>query len=224
MIPDLLRDSRRRVKTKRGQRRKKSLARLGRRLRVEALEERTLLATFAWAVGADGFWNEPANWAVNGAPNTDEQLPGDDDDVVISLFGVDVKVTYPSQFVTINNLTNSERLEILGGVLTIDNTLTLSGGTLAGAGDVDVANLIWNGGTMSGSGTTTVRTGGTLQVVGGTLDERTLDNKGAGIWTGKGNIRAINGAVFDNYGTLDLKSDAFYSHFDLTGATPKFNN
>ena len=88
------------------------------------------------------------------------------------------------------------------------------------SGDVDVVDLFW-GGTMTGSGATTVT--GTLDVAGGTIDGRTLDNRGAGIWTGI-DVRAKNGAIFNNYDVLDLQVNGDYYHINNEGATPIVNN
>ncbi len=67
----------------------------GRRLhqRIEALEDRTLLATVAWDGGGDGSsWKDPMNWA-------NDELPGLADDVVVgSQFAGDTIRIFPDPF------------------------------------------------------------------------------------------------------------------------------
>ncbi len=64
-------------------------------------------------------------------------------------------------------------------------SLTLSGGTLTGAGTLDVSeSLSWMGGTMSGSGATVLESGSTGSINPGSggsaaLTERTLTNRGS---------------------------------------------
>ena len=74
--------------------------------------------------------------------------------------------------------------------------MTITGGT------------IWSGGAMSGSGSTVAAAGLTLSGSGNKdLDERTLVNQAAAVWTG-GNFRNGNGFVFDNSGSFDIQTDA----------------
>ncbi|MBX3376063.1 MAG: hypothetical protein KF678_03560 [Phycisphaeraceae bacterium] len=74
--------------------------------------------------------------------------------------------------------------------------MTLSG-TLAGAGDVTITGtLSWTGGSMSGAGSTTVASGGTLSLTGaGRNLSRVLRVGGAGTWSA-GDV-TFNGGVLD---------------------------
>jgi hypothetical protein len=103
------------------------------RLRVELLEQRWLL-TINWvgtAGGGDGQnWSDPLNWS-GGA------LPGPQDDVTITL--VAGTINHAAGNDSIKSLHSSDPLNLSGGSLTVsgivevDNTFTMSGGTLAGA-------------------------------------------------------------------------------------------
>jgi hypothetical protein len=94
------------------------------------------------------------------------------------------------------------------------SSVTLSGGTLSGVGDVAVQGLLtWTGGTMSGQGQTDAN--GSLALSGNNnkgLDGRTLNNAGAAIWSGTGNLSGSNGAVLNNLfgATFDVQGDATF--------------
>jgi phage baseplate assembly protein gpV len=91
--------------------------------------------------------------------------------------------------------------------------LTFTSGTITGTGVVTVEGTVnWTGGTMSGAGNTV--SNGTLNVSnanffgGPTLDGRTLVNNGTAVFTGTGNFGITNGAVFDNEGTFLAQANA----------------
>jgi hypothetical protein len=118
-------------------------------------------------------------------------------------------------------------LTVSGGTINFDvnvnlSALTLSGGALSGVGDVTVAGLLtWTGGTMSGHGQTDANGG--LVISGNNnkvLDSRTLNNAGAGIWSGTGNVANSNDAVFNNLAgaSFDVQGDATF------GGGARFNN
>src|SRR5262245_3841678 len=100
-------------------------------LRLEALEDRTLLAVVRWINPAGGEWNVPGNWNTGA-------LPGPDDDVVIDVPGAAVTVTHPAGASSILSLVSNEKLTLSGGTLRVggsaqvNNTFTLANGTLAG--------------------------------------------------------------------------------------------
>jgi hypothetical protein len=91
--------------------------------------------------------------------------------------------------------------------LTGSGNLALVGGTLAITGNVARSQMTWSGGTMSGSGTTTIQAGGTLAIDGNysdkTLSDRTLANAGTVTWSdyyihgsGTATINNLAGAIF----------------------------
>jgi hypothetical protein len=134
-------------------RRRPSLAQ--RRLWLEALEDRILPATITWNNASGGSWSIPGNWDLN-------RLPAAGDDVVINLAGV--TVTHSSGSDSVQSVTLSSTA-----------ALTLSGGRLSIAGNLQsTSNVKLSGGTLQGA---TVTAGTTLvgTTSGGTLDGVTLD-------------------------------------------------
>lgn len=90
--------------------------------------------------------------------------------------------------------------------------LTIASGTLTGAATLKVSgSLVWNGGTMSGTGVTVLGSSSTASVSTPNygeviLDTRTLRNQGTFTWT-KGAIRGFNGALIDNSGTFRANAE-----------------
>ena len=91
--------------------------------------------------------------------------------------------------VTINVINSAATLQIISGTFIISadsvvSNLTLSGGTLTGAGTLTVTGLTqWSGGNMRGSGKTLALGG--LSVTESTVKEletRTLENAGAAVF------------------------------------------
>src|SRR5262245_20907545 len=98
---------------------------------MEQLEDRILLAPVTW-IGGSGDWNDGANWS-NGVG------PGQDDDATIDVAGI--TVTHSTGSHTVKSLTINDPLTLSGGTLTVAETLeaqsgnaiSLAGGTLANA-------------------------------------------------------------------------------------------
>jgi filamentous hemagglutinin family protein len=127
---------------------------------------------------------------------------------------------------------------LAGGTANLDTDVTLtnlnlSGGHLAGSGNVTVQGaMTWNlDGTMSGSGTTLIESGATLTVSGlysamGLGDTRTLINRGSA--TVSSNIKTLASAgqkTIINEGSWDITNDADVLY--LSTATDRsivFNN
>ncbi len=111
----------------------------------------------------------------------------------------------------------------LNSALTAAN-VTLSGGTLGGTAALTVTNMLdWTGGTMSGSGGTTLAATAALSISGAgtkTLAGRTLNLNGSTTWTGTGNLSVSSATTINNAGTFNIQTDA-----DTTGAGAlTFNN
>ena len=107
-------------------------------------------ATVTW-VGGSGDWDMATNWS-SGAE------PGPDDDVVIGS-GPTITVTHSTGADTVNSILSQQALVVSGGSLTVsstiqvNNTFTLSGGTIAIATILQGTNgagLIVSGGTLDG--------------------------------------------------------------------------
>src|SRR5690348_15147450 len=150
-------------------------------------------ADLVW-IGGTGNWNVAGNWSPAVVPTAT-------DNAWITNDGA-YSVTVPAgSTATVGSLT-------LGGAsgsqtLAIDRaTLTLNGdsrvnanGQLAwlvsqsivtGAGNLTVAGTLnWANGTMSGTGATTINSGGVVAIgSGGVTLGRTLNNSGSGSWSG----------------------------------------
>lgn len=87
--------------------------------------------------------------------------------------------------------------------------------------------LRWTGGTMEGTGKVIIPATAQLVLNGGNhknLRERTIDNLGTTTWTGTGDFRFGDGAVFNNLAgaVFDVQNNEPISN--LGGAAPQFNN
>ena len=91
--------------------------------------------------------------------------------------------------------------------------LAIATGAIDGTGNLTVTGALdWTGGSMQGTGTTTIPSGAALNITGdaGKLLNRTLNNAGTTTWAGAGGVYFGDTAVFNNQagGTFDLTSDA----------------
>jgi hypothetical protein len=135
------------------------------RLTVECLEDRALLAAYLWdGGGGNALWSNPANWNVGGsnpivAPGLTD---GVRDDVTIDLPGtytvtLDVDITDTAASDPLGSLT----LNAAGVTLASDrHTLTVDGATNIMAG-----TILWDRSVLTGNGSLTVATDGTLSVL-----------------------------------------------------------
>ncbi|HUG10433.1 MAG TPA: hypothetical protein VMM36_05445, partial [Opitutaceae bacterium] len=154
--------------------------------------DETTEATITW-LGGSGEWSAGANW-IGGV------APGAGDTAVVS-----------SGTVTISE----------GTVISVAG-FTLSGGTLNGAGQLNITGLFtWTIGTMTGTGTTHVAVGGTYSIEGGNTrvlgETRQFVTAGDGTWSSFGALSFAAGSVWENQGALALTTTG-----SLSGGT--FNN
>ena len=198
------------------------------RPRLEWMEPRSLLSAITWTGGAgDNNWDSVANW-------NPERVPTSTDDVTIN---TSANVVYSLANVTdsINSLTSTEPLTISAGGISIAaastiGSLSISGGTLTGTGDVSVSGLVTlTAGTLSGSSSLNANGGILINLAGGrfNLDGRTVNNAAGftATWNGSGisEIEASDGSVFNNLGTFVANSTGLYNETG-TGAASSFNN
>ncbi len=138
--------------------------------------------TINWNVDGTGDWGVAANWKDNGGG---ARVPGPSDYVCIKASGT---VDFGSDSPPVAGIDASGILNLSGGTLTLAraaddsyvHAMTMSGGTLAGAGTIhipDGADFLWTAGVMAGTGTTEIDSGGDLIQTGPTTlaDGRTLD-------------------------------------------------
>ena len=90
-------------------------------------------------------------------------------------------------------------------------TFTQSDGVLTGDGTLRVNGFTWSGGTEDGAGQTIIGAGGFLSIEGAALkilSQRTLENGGAGVWSGTGDVQLSLGGIFKNSGSFEIRNDA----------------
>lgn len=125
--------------------------------------------TITWTGGAGtGSWHDAGNWDLHRAP-----ISGDA--VLVPDLGGTAAVVYSAGATALQSLDCDENLTVSGGVLevasasAIAGTLALSGGTIAGTGDLTLSGAFqWSGtAAMTGPGTTTIDSTGTWTVPAG---------------------------------------------------------
>jgi hypothetical protein len=161
---------------------------------LEALEDRTVPSTLTWTGAAgDNNWDTAANWYT----------------------GSSVAAAPP---------TNGDNVVINGGTVNLSHaasiaSLSFSGGTLAGAGDVTVTGpFTWEGGTVGNAGGVTLD-GNSAISTNPFLDGATLTNHGTVTVTATGGIMIINDGRFVNAadGTLVVQGNAAFGNLSDHG-------
>jgi hypothetical protein len=198
----------------------------------EVMESRVLLAAVHWISDADGFWDDPANWQDQST--LANRVPGGGDDVVINRPAGSVTVTVRGgaghQFAGTLSLAADETLRIAAEGLsvqaasTVVGSIELTGGFLQSNGTVTHAGeLLWERGHLGG--TNRIATSGTLRIT--TDDDKSIaanvTNEGMVVHSGSGDVIDVasgGGSVWTN------ASGAIY---DFTGegsrnATTTFTN
>ncbi len=171
----------------------------GRRMQLEPLEQRLMLATVSWNTDGDGFWDVATNWQDDMGV---QRVPGSDDDVVIDRGAANPVITLRSGAQSVKGLQAHEGLSITGGSLTIavdseiSAAFTLSTGTLTANGQLTLAGAsTWTTGTVNGN----VRNEGTLTINSSftvNFNNGTLTNADTIIHTST--VLQLNGGVIEN--------------------------
>ncbi|HLJ97913.1 MAG TPA: autotransporter-associated beta strand repeat-containing protein [Gemmataceae bacterium] len=135
-------------------------------------------------------------------------------------------VNFLSPVVSLGNAlaVSGGQVNLSGGAGILIQRMTLSGGVLGGSDPITVTNqMSWTAGTMSGSGTTTIDSGGqgTAQMLISStapkyLDGRALNNRPGGhiIWMDNGGILMGESSSVNNAGAFDAEDG---NHFDFNG-------
>jgi uncharacterized repeat protein (TIGR01451 family) len=138
-----------------------------------------------------------------------------------------------SDAVTLNSATfvDSGLLQVNGGTLTMNGPIAVStfqfdNGIVNGIGNVSHGGPFqWNGGTLSGTGTSSIITGGSLAIAGGlpkTLDRTlTISSGRTATWSG-GTINVFTNGNVNNIGTFDATTDNVMNKSG--GGTPTLTN
>jgi hypothetical protein len=180
----------------------------------------TASRTVSWTGPTSGDWSTTSYWSIG-------SLPGAGDDVTIPS---GTTVTHSTGSDSIHRLTVQGSLVISGGTLSVGATstaanLTLSGGTLTGAGAITVSgSFSWSGGVQSGSGSMTISSSATFTLNSSssalTLSGRTVNNAGTANWTGSGALQLNAGASWNNSGLFNAQNNASIT----TSSSATFSN
>jgi hypothetical protein len=100
-------------------------------------------------------------------------------------------------------------------------------GRLSKTVGLTITDFFLSGGTIDGPGDLNVPVGGTFTISGPNskaLAGGKINNSGTAIWTGTGNIEALNGAIWNNLtgSTFEIQNDALFN--GSLSNTPTFNN
>ena len=188
--------------------------------------------TDSWGPSS-GAWNEASHWSAGHAPTSTE----------VACIGAGKTVTVSESGAQAAAVEVEGALRVAGGSLELASalevssvaSLTLKKGTLSGAGSVDVtSSLVWEeGGTMSGSGKTTVAKGASASIAEedgcpeAHLVERRLVNEGSvtlgGASTLSGVLTMSEGARIENSGVFsdDSESTCLSSRETIVAETGK---
>src|SRR5262245_56125437 len=93
-----------------------------RRLLLEQLEARLVLATVSWNSDQDGFWDAAENWLDE---SNVSRVPGPQDDVVIDREAANPGITVRNGEQSVRSLMSRERIVITGGSLSLDESSEL---------------------------------------------------------------------------------------------------
>ena len=181
------------------------------------------LCTDTWTGAAEGSWRTASNWSAAHVPTST--------DVACIGVGKTVNVTEGSN---VAGVTQGEgTLAISGGSLEVSNALepsnlhglTLTGGTLTGAATVNVSSsFTWTEvsaeSTMSGTGSTVVRSGVAGTLGNSRLVGRKLVNEGTLTLQGSSTLRESEGAVLNNTGTFNANQSVGNAIVTVGAGTP----
>lgn len=173
------------------------------------------------------------NWAD--AINWTRGLPTAGHDVVINPTDVGRAVTLTSGAQVARSLVVSgdDSLRVSGGSLSLTSlssfgsgsTLTVTGGSLNGAANIQISgDFDWSGGTVGGAGTLITATGADTTITGDVTAQRRWNNSG-NISLAAVSRLTMDGASLNNLsgGKVDVSS-SFATPIQLSGAAAQFNN
>ncbi len=173
-----------------------------------------------------GEWRTASDWSTGSVPGSS--------DLACVEAGVSIAVDGGTS--QVGALLDEGTLVISSGSLELTSAsdassvsaLTISGGTLTGAGRLTVSGaLSWTSGTMSGSGATVALSGATATVKGWVhLAERQFVNEGTASFEGRGWLYMSDGAQIKNTGTFETNTSEGWEGFlaEGGGAAPSILN
>ncbi|GAA5510298.1 DUF7619 domain-containing protein [Novipirellula caenicola] len=179
-----------------------------RRLHVERLEHRTLLAAFIWNTDQSGSWHDPSNWSGGVG------VPGVNDTVTIDRGDANPVITITSD-IRIESLQTSESIILSAGMHVDGHAQFLAGAVQWTSGWLRTDNVsIESDASLQISGAETKQFSGTLINRGSVfqhsalhfpLNNTTLDNGPLGMWQMDGPFMSdtSRSIVFSNEGTIE---------------------
>jgi filamentous hemagglutinin family protein len=184
-----------------------------------ALQAQATMVLNSWKDGVSGDWGSAANWTRGHTPNSLE-------DALIAPSGSQtITLASGSQAPRSLQLTGDDVLALSGGTLSLSNastvgsaaSLLISGGMLAGTGNLDIAgSFVFSGGTLGGTGTlgttgaSTIATGANPRTI-----SRDWNNAGTLTWD-SGSI-SLNSKLFNAAGGK-LNINIYDGNDDLSGS------
>ncbi len=165
--------------------------------------------------GGDGLWNTPKNWSTNTVPTSSDDVTIGSATVTVTGLAAFANTVTCSGTLNINGSLNIAStssfttLNLQGGVLapngasTITGPLTLSGGSLIGAGNVTISGIttVMANGSLSSSANVTNT--GTINILGSSqLDFSTFTNNGTVNIQSEGGAAGVVGSTINNNGTI----------------------
>jgi RHS repeat-associated protein len=169
------------------------------------------LCSDTWTGPSEGEWQTPGDWSKKTVPKSS--------DIACIGSGKTVTVTATAQ----SGVVQGEGTVVLSSsTLTVSNSgepsvigsLTVSGGTLAGAATVEVTSALnWTAGQMTGAGTTVIgsKASGTIYAATGYVtasEGHTIVNNGTTTLSGGVGLSLANGSILSNVGTFVASSTA----------------
>jgi len=138
-------------------------------------------------------------------------------------------VRFSGAAATVNGVWSGMPIDVSGGSVALNPngatpSLTMSGGTLGGIGNLTVTGASsWSGGTIGGSGNLTVGAGAVVTIggAGSPTLQRALSNEGTIHFAAATNPLTIDGAAVTNDGTFDIQAA---QNIAATPDTPPFAN
>jgi hypothetical protein len=164
--------------------------------------------TNTWISPNSGQWTTAANWSKG-------TIPAASDVVIINTPNITVTVSSgTNSFYSLTTAANSTLVLSGGSLVTagasqLSGPLTISGGTLDGAGTWNLASLNWTGGTIQGSGGLQISSPIVLGNANLSLVQRTLTNPGTLTFSGITQLSMFSGATLVNPAgsTIDIRND-----------------
>ena len=181
--------------------------------------------TKSWTGSAgDGVWGTAANWAPSGVPGAGDQasIPS----------GATVQVQSGH---SVGSVESAGSLQLTSGSLSVSDasqaaSLTISGGSLGGAGTLNVSDSFsWTAGDMNGTGRTVLGSGvtGSIAMPSETsmvaLSQRALVNRGT-LTFSRGRIFGRDAGSIENEGTFRMNAESGDGLYNWVGTQPSFTN